>query len=127
MDLWRILWHYRAELDVIQLKIGLPLNIDPNGGQNKFGGHISKIVAKMTILSPKIASAASACMQDTYARARTRPKSLRPSARDDSVSCIQHFGARASRGHNLAIFHQILTNEYTFAPRPHMGNVVPMD
>ena len=25
----------------------------------------------------------------------------------------RHFGARASHGHNLAIFHQILTNEHT--------------
>ena len=25
----------------------------------------------------------------------------------------RHFAARASHGHNLAIFHQILTNEYT--------------
>ena len=25
----------------------------------------------------------------------------------------RHFGARASNGHNLAIFHQILTNEHT--------------
>ena len=69
----------------------------------------------------------------------------------------RHFGARASHGHNLAIFHQILTNEHIkmtsslrriewnkilssispcfiywffgpiFAPRPHMGNVVRMD
>ena len=29
------------------------------------------------------------CMQDTFARARTRP---RPSARDDRVSCIQQKG-----------------------------------
>ena len=25
----------------------------------------------------------------------------------------RHFGARASHGHNFAIFHPILTNEYT--------------
>ena len=27
--------------------------------------------------------------------------------------CQRHFGARASHGHNLAIFHPILTNEHT--------------
>ena len=93
-------------------------------GNIQFEGHISKNVAKMAILCPK--------------------------------SSLRHFGARASHGQNLAIFHPILTNEYTqmtsssrrtewnknlssisllyifvfgphFAPRPHMGNVVPMD
>ena len=50
-------------------------------GQRKFEGHISKHVAKMAVLWPKIG---------------------------------QHrFGARASHCHNLAIFHPILTNEYT--------------
>ena len=49
--------------------------------QNKFEVHISKTVAKMAILWPKIGQ--------------------------------RHFGARASHGHNLAIFHQILTNEHT--------------
>ena len=92
--------------------------------QNKFEGHISKNVAKMAILWPKIASATV---------------------------------ARAWHGHNLAIFHPILTNEYTKmncssrriewnkkllapspcfrprfpgpipAPRPHMGNAAPTD
>ena len=48
-----------AKLDAIQLQIGLPLNIDQITGQNKFEGqcHIPKIVAKMAILWPKIASA----------------------------------------------------------------------
>ena len=46
-----------AKLDAIQLKIGLPSNIDPHPGQNKFEGDISKNVAKMAILWPKIASA----------------------------------------------------------------------
>ena len=46
-----------AKLDAIQLLIDLPLNIDPNAGQNKFEGHIPKNVAKMAILWPKIASA----------------------------------------------------------------------
>ena len=50
-----------AKLDAIQLKIGLPLNIDPNVGQNKFEGHISKNVSKMAISWPKIASATLAC------------------------------------------------------------------
>ena len=48
---------------------------------HKFEVHISKNVAKMAILWPKIGQ--------------------------------RHFGARASHGHNLAIFHQILTNEHT--------------
>ena len=31
------------------------------------------------------------CMQDTFARARTRPKGSAKRARDDRVSCIQTF------------------------------------
>ena len=50
-----------AKLDAIQLYISLPLNIDPNAGQNEFKGHISKNVAKMAILLPKVASATLAC------------------------------------------------------------------
>ena len=59
----------------------LVYKINVNNGQNKFEVHISKNVAKMAILWPKIGQC--------------------------------HFGARASHGHNLAIFHQILTNEHT--------------
>ena len=114
-----------ADLGLIDSKLGLYIKINVNNGQNKFEVHISKTVAKMAILWPKIGQ--------------------------------RHFGARASHGHNLAIFHQILTNEHTkmtsslrriewnqilssislflcivflapfFAPRPHMGNVVRMD
>ena len=114
-----------ADLGLIEFKLGLYIKINVNNGQNKFEVHISKNVAKMAILWPKIGQ--------------------------------RHFGARASHGHNLAIFHQILTNEHTkmtsslrriewnkilssislfyilvfwphfFAPRPHMGNVVRMD
>ena len=59
----------------------LYIKINVNNGQKKFEVHISKTVAKMAILWPKIGQ--------------------------------RHFGARASHGHNLAIFHQILTNEHT--------------
>ena len=57
------------------------IKINVNSGQNKFEVHISKNVAKMAILWPRIGQ--------------------------------RHFGACASHGHNLAIFHQILTNEHT--------------
>ena len=113
-----------ADLGLIDSKLSLYIKINVNKGQNKFEVHISKNVAKMVILWPKIGQ--------------------------------RHFGARASHCHNLAIFHQIFTNEHTkmtsslrriecnkilssislfyilffgsiFAPRPHMGNVVRMD
>ena len=67
-----------ADLGLIDSKLGLYIKIN---GQNKFEVHISKTVAKMAILWPKIGQ--------------------------------RHFGARASHCHNLAIFHQILTNEHT--------------
>ena len=70
-----------ADLGLIDSKLGLYIKINVNKGQNKFEVHISKTVAKMAILWPKIGQ--------------------------------RHFGARASHGHNLAIFHQILTNEHT--------------
>ena len=70
-----------ADLGLIDSKLGLYIRIYVNNGQNKFEVHISKNVAKMAILWPKIGQC--------------------------------HFGARASHGHNLAIFHQILTNEHT--------------
>ena len=49
-----VVWHKIAKLDAIQLYVGLLLNIDPNEGQNKIEGHISKNVAKMAILWPEI-------------------------------------------------------------------------
>ena len=70
-----------ADLGLIDSILGLYIKINVNNGQNKFEVHISKNVAKMAILWPKIGQ--------------------------------RHFGARASHGHNLAIFHQILTNEHT--------------
>ena len=70
-----------ADLGLIDSKLGLYVNVNVNNGQNKFEVHISKNVAKMAILWPKIGQ--------------------------------RHFGARASHGHNLAIFHQIFTNEHT--------------
>ena len=70
-----------ADLGLIDSKLSLYIKINVNNGQNKFEVHISKNVAKMAILWPKIGQ--------------------------------RHFGAHASHGHNLAIFHQILTNEHT--------------
>ena len=67
-----------ADLGLIDSKLGLYIKINVNKGQNKFEVHISKNVAKMAILWPKIGQ--------------------------------RHFGARASHGHNLAIFHQILSS-----------------
>ena len=65
-----------ADLGLIDSKLGLYIKINVNNGRNKFEVHISKTVAKMSILWPKIGQ--------------------------------RIFGARASHGHNLAIFHQIL-------------------
>ena len=70
-----------ADLGLIDAKLGLYIKINVNHGQNKFEVHISKNVAKIAILWPKLGQ--------------------------------RHFGAHASHGHNLAIFHQILTNEHT--------------
>ena len=124
VSFWSLFGNRMADLGLIDSKLSLYIKINVNNGQNKFEVHISKNVAKMAILWPKIGQ--------------------------------RHFGARASHGHNLAIFHQILTNEHTkmtsslrriewntilssislfiywffgpiFAPRPHMGNVVRMD
>ena len=107
VSFWSLFGNRMADLGLIDSKLGLYIKINVNNGQNKFEVHISKNVAKMAILWPKIGQ--------------------------------RHFGARASHGHNLAIFHQILTNEHTKMTsslrriewntilRPHMGNVVPMD
>ena len=70
-----------ADLGRIDSKLGLYIKVSVNKGQNKFEVHISKNVAKMAIVWPKIGQ--------------------------------RHFGVRASHCHNLAIFHQILTNEHT--------------
>ena len=81
VSFWSLFGDRMADLDLIDSKLGLYVKINVNNGQNKFEVHISKNVAKMAILWPKIGQ--------------------------------RHFGARASHGHNLAIFHQILTNEHT--------------
>ena len=70
-----------ADWGLIDSKLSLYIKVNVNNGQNKFEVHISKNVAKMAILWPKIGQ--------------------------------RHFGARASHGHNLAIFYPILTNEHT--------------
>ena len=81
VSFWSLFGDRMADLGLIDSKLGLYIKINVNNGQNKFEVHISKNVAKMAILWPKIGQ--------------------------------RHFGARASHGHNLAIFHQILTNEHT--------------
>ena len=81
VSFWSLFGDRMADLGLIDSKLGLYIKIYVNNGQNKFEVHISKNVAKMAILWPKIGQ--------------------------------RHFGARASHGHNLAIFHQILTNEHT--------------
>ena len=81
VSFWSLFGNRIADLGLIDSKLGLYIKINVNNGQNKFEVHISKNVAKMAILWPKIGQ--------------------------------RHFGARASHGHNLAIFHQILTNEHT--------------
>ena len=81
VSFWSLFGDRMADLGLIDSKLGLYIKINVNQGQNKFKVHISKNVAKMAILWPKIGQ--------------------------------RHFGARASHCHNLAIFHQILTNEHT--------------
>ena len=75
VSFWSLFWDRKADLGLIDSKLGLYIKININRGQNKFKIHISK-----NVLWPKIGQ--------------------------------RHFGARASHGHNLAIFHQILTNEH---------------
>ena len=43
-----------AKLGPIDFKLGLYIKVNVNAGQNKFGVHISKNVAKMDVLWPKI-------------------------------------------------------------------------
>ena len=78
VSFWSFYGDRIADLSLINSKLGLYIKINVNNRQNKFEVHISKNVAKMAILWPKIGQ--------------------------------RHFGARASHGHNLAIFHQILTS-----------------
>ena len=77
-----------ADLGLIDSKRGLYIKINVNNGQNKFEVHISKTVAKMAILWPKIGQ--------RHSKNVAKMTILWPKI------C-----------HNLAIFHQILTNEHT--------------
>ena len=81
VSFWSFFGDRMADLGLIDFKLGVYIKVNVNNGQNKFEVHISKNVAKMAILWPKIGQ--------------------------------RHFGACASHGHNLAIFHPILTNEHT--------------
>ena len=44
---WRFLWAEMAKLSLIDFKIGLPIILKVNDGQNKFELHISKNSAKI--------------------------------------------------------------------------------
>ena len=94
-----------AKLNAIKLKIGLPVNIDPIEWQNKFEGHISKNVA---ILWPKTGQrqigVRTLCMAITWPFPSNFDKRIQ-----SSLSLLK-----------ILVFSPI------FAPRPHMGNVVPM-
>ena len=81
VSFWSFFGDRMADFGLIDFKLGLYIEVNVNTGKNKFEVHISKNVAKVAILWPKIGQ--------------------------------RHFGARASHGHNLAIFHPILTNEHT--------------
>ena len=47
-------WDRMANLGLIDFKLGLHFKVNVNAGQNKFEVHISKNVAKMAVLWPKI-------------------------------------------------------------------------
>ena len=67
-----------ANLGLIDFKLGLHIKVNVNSWQNKFEVHISKNVAKMAVLWPKIGQ-------------------------------MPLWRAHFPHGHNLAIFHPILT------------------
>ena len=47
-------WDRMANLGLIDFKLGVYIKVNVNTGQNKFEVHISKNVAKMAVLWPKI-------------------------------------------------------------------------
>ena len=47
-------WDRMANLGLVDFKLGLYIKVNLNAGQNKFEVHISKSVAKMAVLWPKI-------------------------------------------------------------------------
>ena len=47
-------WDRMANLGLIDFKLGLYIKVNLNAGKNKFEVHISKNVAKMAVLWPKI-------------------------------------------------------------------------
>ena len=47
-------WYRMANLGLIDFKLGLYIKVNVNAGQNKFEVYISKNVAKMAVLWPKI-------------------------------------------------------------------------
>ena len=54
VSFWSFFWDRMAKLCLIDLKLGLYIKVNVNPGQNKFEVHISKNVAKMAVLWPKI-------------------------------------------------------------------------
>ena len=51
---WSFFWDRMANLGLIDFKLGLYIKVNVNTGQKKFEVHISKNVAKMVVLWPKI-------------------------------------------------------------------------
>ena len=54
VSFWSFFGDRIADLGLIDFKLGLYIKVNVNNGQNKFEVHISKSVAKMAILWPKI-------------------------------------------------------------------------
>ena len=54
VSFWSFFWDRMANLGLIDFKLGLYINVNVNVRQNKFEVHISKNVAKMAVLWPKI-------------------------------------------------------------------------
>ena len=54
VSFWSFFWDRMANLGLIDFKLGLYIKVNVNTGQNKFEVHISKNVAKMAVLWPKI-------------------------------------------------------------------------
>ena len=54
VSFWSLFSDRMANFGLIDFKLGLYIKVNVNAGQNKFEVHISKNVAKMAVLWPKI-------------------------------------------------------------------------
>ena len=54
VSFWSSFWDRMANLGLIDFKLGLYIKVNVNVGRNKFEVHISKNVAKIAVLKPKI-------------------------------------------------------------------------